>query len=174
MSSSAEPIPQRPPARPRSKVPFGYIVIGLVAVGIAILILATVSGGRYELEVGAVATAPEKFADKNVRVRGQIKEGSILATNENGRPLTRFTLVDENGHELDVVSRESPPDNFEGGKSCIVEGRYSGAGGHVESTRLTMKCPSKYEAEGNHPAGSEDLYQRYRTVPPDPAAGPRS
>lgn len=185
MSSSSEPLanssaprptdPAAPLARRRGRgIPFGYVVVGIIAVGIAVLIVATASSGRYELEVGAVATAPEQFDDKNVRVRGQIKEGSIVATIEEGRPVTRFTLVDEHGHELPIVSRESPPDNFEGGKSCIVEGRYSQAAGSVESTRLTMKCPSKYEAEGNGPAASEDLYERYRTAPAEPGAAPRS
>jgi len=183
MSTSAETHPAeaslsghkdatRPPQR--RGIPFGYIVIGLVAVGIAVLIVATATGGRYELEVGTVATAPDRFDDKDVRVRGQIKEGSILATMEDGKPLTHFTLVDGNGHELPIVSRESPPDNFEGGKSCIVEGRFSKEGGHVESTRLTMKCPSKYEAEGNGPSASDELYDRYRKAPGEPQGGPRS
>lgn len=173
MSSTAESLTT--PSRPtRRGIPFGYVVIALIVGGIAVLIVATASGGRYELEVGQVATAPEKFADKNVRVRGQIKQGSIVASTENGRPLTRFVLVDESGHELPIVTRDSPPDNFEGGKACIVEGRFDQDSGHVESTRLTMKCPSKYEAEGNTPAASEDLYQRYRSAPTDPAGGPRS
>lgn len=160
------------PAKPRQRgIPFGYVVAAIVVAGIAVLIIATVSGGRYELQVGQVTTAPEKFDDKDVRVRGQIKEGSIRTTTENGRPLTMFTIVDEHGNELPVVSRESPPDNFEGGKSCIVEGRYSQAGG-LESTRLTMKCPSKYEATDGHPAAEGDLYQRYKSAPP--ADGPRS
>src|SRR5262245_33966174 len=105
ISSSADSISTPAKARPerRAGIPFGYIVIALVVAGIAVLILATVSGGRYELEVGAVATAPEKFAEKNVRVRGQIKEGSIVSTAEGGRPLTRFTLVDAEGHELKVM-----------------------------------------------------------------------
>lgn len=174
MSSTAESLAS-PPRPARRGIPFGYIVIALVVGGIAVLIVATASGGRYELEVGQVATAPEKFDDKNVRVRGQIKEGSIVASTEEGRPLTRFVLVDESGHELPIVTRDSPPDNFEGGKACIVEGRFDRDTGHVESTRLTMKCPSKYEAEGNTPGGSEDLYQRYRNAPADQApGGPRS
>jgi len=164
-----------PPRARRHGVPFGYIVMALVVAGIGVLIVATASGGRYELEVGQVATAPEKFDAKNVRVRGQIKEGSIVTSNQDGHPLTRFLLVDEKGHELPIVTRESPPDNFEGGRSCIVEGRYSQADGQVESTRLTMKCPSKYEAEGNGPAKGDDLYQRYRKSPAEPAqGGPRS
>jgi len=179
MSTSAETITpeSKVPARAATRrgIPFGYIVMGLVAVGIGVLIVATATGGRYELEVGQVATAPDRFDDKDVRVRGQIKEGSIVAGMEDGRPLTRFTLVDGNGHELPIVSRESPPDNFEGGKSCIVEGRFTKEGGAVESTRLTMKCPSKYEAEGNTPAASDDLYDRYRKSPGEPVpGGPRS
>lgn len=169
MTTSAESLSN---AKPRARgIPFGYIVAAIIVAGIAVLIVATVSGGRYELLVGQVTTAPEKFDDKDVRVRGQIKEGSIRATTENGRPLTMFTIVDEHGNELPVVSRESPPDNFEGGKSCIVEGRYSKEAG-LESTRLTMKCPSKYEANDGKPAADGDLYQRYKSSPP--AEGPRS
>lgn len=169
-----------PPKRARqmrkSAIPFGYIVALLVVAGLVVVFVATASGGRYELDVAQVATAPEKFDGKNLRVRGQIKEGSIVATSEAGRPLTRFVLIDESGHELPVVSRESPPDNFEGGKSCIVEGKYtkSGEHGEVESTRLTMKCPSKYEAEGGAGKGADDLYQRYKQAPADPNAGPKS
>lgn len=161
MSTSAETIANA--KRPvRRGLPFGYIVIGIIAVGIGALIVATASGGRYEIEVGQVASAPERFAGSEVRVRGQIKEGSIVATTTNGQPLTRFTLVDENGHELPVVSHASPPDNFEGGKSCIVEGKLTDNGAYVESSRISMKCPSKYEAEGQTPAASNDkLRERY-------------
>jgi cytochrome c-type biogenesis protein CcmE len=162
------------PARSAAKrgIPFGYIVIGLIAAGIVALLFGTASGGRYELEVGQVVTTPDKFADKNVRVRGQIKDGSIVATNENGRPLTRFSIVDEHGHELPIVSRESPPDNFSAGKSCIVEGKYTESG-ILESTRLTMKCPSKYEADGQSPGtGAGGLYEQYKTAPAE--SGPRS
>ena len=160
----------------KSTIPFGYIVAALVVAGLVVVFVATASGGRYELDVSQVATAPEKFDGKNLRVRGQIKEGSIVATSEGGRPLTRFVLIDESGHELPIVSRESPPDNFEGGKSCIVEGKYTKTGEHgeVESTRLTMKCPSKYEAEGGAGKGADDLYQRYKQAPADPNAGPKS
>jgi cytochrome c-type biogenesis protein CcmE len=173
MSSHAELAPSRIKTAPKRTLPFGYIVIGLIATGIVLLLLTTASGGRYELEVGQVVTAPEKYVNKNVRVRGQIKDGSIFATIEEGRPMTRFTVVDEHGHELDIVSRESPPDNFEGGKSCIVEGKYS-EDGHLESTRLTMKCPSKYEADGQSPGtGAGGLYEQYKSTPPAPT-GPRS
>lgn len=173
-TTSAERSPSPRPAS-RGGIPFGYIVAAIVVIGIGVLIVATVSGGRYELVVGQVATAPDSFDGKSLRVRGQIKEGSISSGLDNGQPVTRFTLVDENGHELKVVTRESPPNNFEGGKMCIVEGRYDGAAGTVESTRLTMKCPSKYEAEGNGPKSSDDLYERYRKAPSESAPGaPRS
>jgi cytochrome c-type biogenesis protein CcmE len=169
---AATPIKSRARPAPRRSLPFGYVVVGLIAAGIAVLLVTTASGGRYELEVGQVVTTPEKFVNKNVRVRGQIKAGSIFATIEYGRPLTRFTVVDEHGHELAVVSRESPPDNFEGGKSCIVEGKYT-EDGLLESTRLTMKCPSKYEADGQQPGtGAGGLYEQYKTAPAP--TGPRS
>jgi cytochrome c-type biogenesis protein CcmE len=170
MSTHTESLATSAPKR--GGIPFGYIVIALIAAGIVVLLVTTASGGRYELEVGQVVTAPEKYLGKSVRVRGQIKDGSIFASVVDGRPLTRFTVVDEHGHELPIVSHESPPDNFEGGKSCIVEGRYSEEG-HVESTRLTMKCPSKYEAEGQTPgSGAGGLYEQYKTAPK--GTGPRS
>lgn len=172
MSSHTETEPIVSARAPRRGIPFGYIVIALVAAGLVVLLVATASGGRYELEVGQVVTAPEKYEGKNVRVRGQIKEGSIFASMKDGRPLTKFTVVDEHGHELPIVSRDSPPDNFEGGKSCIVEGRYT-EDGHLESTRLTMKCPSKYEADGQTPGtGAGGLYEQYKSAPKP--AGPRS
>lgn len=179
INAETEPLadsPARPskPGRPAAKkgIPFGYIVTAIIVGGVAVMLIATASGGRYELDVGQVVTAPEKFADKNVRVRGQIKDGSIVATTVDGKPLTKFSIIDEHGHELPIVSRDSPPDNFEGGKSCIVEGKYT-AGGFVESTRLTMKCPSKYEAEGQHPGtGADGMYQQYKSTPGE--SGPRS
>ena len=173
MSTSADTLSSSAPRPVRRGLPFGYIVIGIIVVGIGALIVATASGGRYELEVGVVATAPERFAGSEVRVRGQIKEGSIVATTINGQPLTRFTLVDENGHELPIVSNESPPDNFEGGKSCIVEGKLTDSASHVESTRISMKCPSKYEAEADAPAASNDkLRERYGGQRPTDGSGP--
>jgi cytochrome c-type biogenesis protein CcmE len=168
--SDTSPKQTKPPVK--RGIPFGYVVIAIIAVGITVLLVGTASGGRYELAVGEVVTRPEKFTDKNIRIRGQIKDGSIVATTENGRPLTRFSIVDEHGHELPIVSRESPPDNFSSGKSCIVEGKYTESG-IVESTRLTMKCPSKYEAEGQtEDTPSGDLYKRYGTPPTE--YGPRS
>lgn len=166
MTTSVEThsIPSVRKAPAKKSQSFGYIVVGLVVAGIAVLIATTASGGRYELEVGSVVTAPEKYEGKNVRVRGTIKDGSIFADVVEGRPLTRFVVVDEHGNELPVISRESPPDNFEGGKSCIVEGRYESTG-HLESTRLTMKCPSKYEADGQPGTGADGLYEQYKSAP---------
>jgi len=115
-------------------------------------------------------TEPERYHNKNVRVRGRIKQGSIVASIEDGRPLTHFTLLGENSKELAIISREEPPDSFEAGKMCIVEGRMFDWGrtdGYsLEATRITTKCPSKYAAEGDEvPSGAADLYEQYRSVP---------
>lgn len=165
MSHEAKPQGQQAAEGAPRGIPFGYIVIGLVVLGIVVLIAATTSGGRYELEVGQVVDSSEKYLGKNLRVRGQIKEGSIFSTIENGSPLTRFVIADEHGQELTIVTHDTPPDNFEPGKSCIIEGQYTEEG-HVESTRITMKCPSKYETDdGQIDPSNEDLYQKYRNAP---------
>ena len=63
MTTSAESLSN---AKPRARgIPFGYIVAAIIVAGIAVLIVATVSGGRYELLVGS--------SSRDIRLTGAVE-----------------------------------------------------------------------------------------------------
>ena len=134
---------QRQPSR------FAYPVIigGILAVGLVFVFISTASGGQYALEVGQVATSPERYDGKRVRLVGHIKAGSTQELVTAGQPELHFAIIDEQGHEVAVVYQQSRPDAYEEGRSCIVEGTLTEGGMRLDAQKLTVKCPSKYQTE---------------------------
>lgn len=55
-----------------------------------------------------------------------------------------FTMTDDGGRTMAVRFRGARPGNFEQAESVVAIGRYRD--GALESSRILVKCPSKYEA----------------------------
>jgi len=173
-------MPQRPrphgeratARRPR----VGLIIAAIVAVGFGLLLMASFTGGQYALELATVAESPEAFDGKRVRVVGNIKFGSVRRVIQEGQPLIRFAIIDDHGNELDVSYAQSPPDSFEEGREAIAEGVLVNGGHTLDATRLTVKCPSKYQTEDGMVEQSPEYYRERYGPGADPTGlgGPSS
>ncbi len=88
------------------------------------------------------------YEGRDVQVMGLVAQGS-LSRGEDGT--LSFDLTD--GEEaIRVVHKGPPPRNLDQGKQVVVVGRVSDDG-LVESSKVLVKCPSKYLSEGPTPLG---------------------
>ncbi|MCC6623193.1 MAG: cytochrome c maturation protein CcmE [Deltaproteobacteria bacterium] len=173
MSAQSEVERERTPSRGRREASkasgYGLIIAAIVAIGVGLVVFVTSSGGQSELTIAKVTATPDKYENRKLRVVGTIKQGSTASLAQNGRPETRFSIIDEEGRELPIVYRQALPDPYQEGRSAIVEGTF--ADGVVEANRLTVKCPSKYQSENGEPSDYDAYRERYMN---DAPAGPRS
>jgi cytochrome c-type biogenesis protein CcmE len=134
--------------KPMSKVPF---IFTMFAVGILVMVFLTgVSGGRYSLEIKAVLDNQTEYENKEIKVVGRIKADWY---EESGT--TIFVIHDDAGKEITISYAGNRPDPFKEGRKCIVEGRLR-PDGVIECSKLTVKCPSKYQSENDLDDGPEE------------------
>jgi len=140
--------------KPVSKVPF---IVTFLAVGIITLVFLTgISGGRYSLEIRSVLENQSEYENKEIKVVGRIKDGW---REEAGT--TVFVIHDDAGREITISYAHNRPDPFKEGRKCIVEGVLQ-PDGTIKCTKLTVKCPSKYQSENDLEGGKDSA---------DPATG---
>ncbi|MFI5395594.1 MAG: cytochrome c maturation protein CcmE [Candidatus Binatia bacterium] len=116
--------------------------LGGAFIGLAVAYLiasGTSETATYFLTVTEAASA-ERIGQ--VRVKGKVREGSVVRSPEEVR-LT-FVLTD-NEKQLPVFYHGVIPDLFAEGREVIVEGRLTPQGLIAEN--LLASCPSKYEPE---------------------------
>ena len=121
------------------------ILIGALIIVAAITYLAITGFTKstaYYVEVDGYLSKASALASQVVRVAGTVKTGSIKW--EPGSVWLKFTLAGQTG-ELPVVFKGIRPDNFEDGRTVVVEGK-PGADGVFAAKKLIIQCPSKYEA----------------------------
>lgn len=94
------------------------------------------------LDASELAVNPAKYSGENLRVRGNVKIGSVL---REGRE-ARFVL-ELNGKEVPVhfTGKSLLPDAFKDGVRARVDGHFKS--GTLEADHVEAKCASKYEAD---------------------------
>ena len=113
-------------------------VIVLVAMGV-LGYQGYVNSATYYYTVSEFASQQSAFADKNVRIAGNVTAGTI----ERQGSTLRFTMSDGQ-NSLPVVYKGVVPDSFKAGIEAVVLGKLNSEG-IFEATELLPKCPSKYE-----------------------------
>jgi cytochrome c-type biogenesis protein CcmE len=122
----------------RKKYIIGGVLL-LVAVGF-LLYTGFREGTIYYYTISELKENAETLADKEIRVAGQVADGSIEW--ESDSLTVRFTLVEE-GESLPVIYHGVAPDNLQEGREAVVGGKYD-AGGFFLADNILTKCPSKY------------------------------
>ncbi|HEY8425345.1 MAG TPA: cytochrome c maturation protein CcmE [Limnochordales bacterium] len=121
-------------------------LLAALVVGSAVLYLMAMGFTRtapYYLTVSEIQVRAGSLQDKPLRVAGVLVGDSIQWDVQNF--FLRFAITD--GQEtLTAEYRGVRPDNFEGGKQVIVEGRLRPDGVFV-ANQVMVQCPSRYEAE---------------------------
>jgi cytochrome c-type biogenesis protein CcmE len=91
-----------------------------------------------------VSFAEARRAGRQVQIAGKLEPNS--ARYEEQTHSLRFRLREEGGDILETTYSGTKPVNFEDAISIVAIGAYSG--GVFRSSRLLVKCPSKYEGVG--------------------------
>lgn len=116
------------------------VIAGFVAFGASAFRSAA---ARY------VGFAEARSATFTVQVKGRLDRGSVRLDTKTHE--LRFDLVDERGDRLPVVYAGTEPANFRQAPEVVAVGRYRE--GVLEAQRLLVKCPSKYQGQGEaHPS----------------------
>jgi len=100
-----------------------------------------------------VSFAEARASDRAVQVAGFPDHAGTSFDMENG--LFHFTMTNEEGETMAVNYEGAEPGNFSQAQSVVVIGRYEE--GVFNASQILVKCPSKYESQGDtHPgeAGS--------------------
>ena len=113
-------------------------VIVLVAMGV-LGYQGYVNSATYYYTVSEFASQQSTFTDKNVRVAGNVTDGTV----ERQGTTLKFTMTDGQD-SLPVVYKGVVPDSFKAGIEAVVLGKLNSEG-IFEATELLPKCPSKYE-----------------------------
>ena len=132
-------------ARGEGRLRSSRILIGAVIVVAAITYLAIAGFQKsttYYMEVDEYLNRAAEFGERVVRVNGSVQPGTIKW--ESSNVLLKFTLAGSAG-SIPVTFRGIRPDNFEDGRTVVVEGRRDKSGVFV-ARKLIIQCPSKYEA----------------------------
>jgi cytochrome c-type biogenesis protein CcmE len=133
------------------------LVVGLAAIAV----FATLGLLNFKQSMTPYVTFAEaKEAGRTVQVAGFPDHRGAGLDAEAG--LFTFTMKDEAGDQLRVVYPGGKPGNFDQAQSVVVVGTCDGD--VMEAKQILVKCPSKYETEGESHPGME-------TPEATPAAG---
>ena len=97
------------------------------------------SSATYYYTVTEFAGKQADFTDKNVRVAGNVTDGTIEKQGSN----LKFTMSDGQ-NDLKVAYKGVIPDTFKAGIQAVVLWKMNSEG-IFQATELLAKCPSKYE-----------------------------
>lgn len=108
----------------------------------------------YSKLVNEVLVKPEDFKDRELRVEGDLKQGSIKFREQ---PCEYRFVIGKEGKEMPVRFPQCiVPDTFKDGLGVqvSVQGRLTNEG-YFLANKVIAKCPSKYEMQQRQQAGEK-------------------
>jgi cytochrome c-type biogenesis protein CcmE len=147
------------------------LVFSVLAGGVAFLLLGSGADEAfvYSKLVDEVMEEPAAYADRKLRVEGDLRQGSVKFREDPCE--WRFVLHKE-GHEMPVQFPQCVvPDTFRDdmGISVVVEGELKGDGTFLAS-QVIPRCPSKYEMKEKLESGEKAPH----SMPASTSAAPES
>jgi cytochrome c-type biogenesis protein CcmE len=116
------PVPP-PPRRGKGRGRF-FVVIGLLAAGVSVLLYeGLLSSLNYFDTVDQVLAHRAQIGTESIRLEGVVVKGSVRRTN-NG---AAFALAGTDGREVQVINVGTPPQLFQTEIPVVVVGRFSTA-----------------------------------------------
>ncbi len=122
------------------------IVIGVTVIIAALLYLIFASfkdNTLYYMTVRELYSQDVLPVNKGLRINGTVVPSSI---NWNAQKIELAFILSEGKDSLAVVYKGPAPDQLANGQPAVVEGKLDGDG-VFHATKITLKCPSKYEAK---------------------------
>jgi cytochrome c-type biogenesis protein CcmE len=125
------------------------IVVALLAGAVAALLLSSSASDAfvYSKLVDEVMANPAEYKDRELRVEGMLKPGSIKFRED---PCEHRFVIEKSGKELPVqFSQCVVPDTFRDGMgiSVVVQGKLATSGDSFVANQVIPRCPSKYEMQ---------------------------
>ena len=119
------------------------VVIALVFVSaVGTLIILGVSSSMPVLKVPELLAHASKHPGQAVQL-----DGCKIVAIESRYPLRFEVAADgDSTRPIPVVSERSPPENFDVGKSVMLQGVYDLEQRNFDASTIITKCPSRYEA----------------------------
>lgn len=126
------------------------VVVLMLAAFAYLIFMGLQEGTMYYLEVSEFLVKLPTIGSEKVRVNGLVKKDTFVF-NSKERVLT-FVLKDIKGPAtLKVIYRGTPPDLVQEDKVTVVaEGSYDSQKKVFVSSKLLVKCPSKYEKQAKY------------------------
>lgn len=115
-------------------------IIGIIIIALAVgAILSTVADSSTFVNFAqAHAKQGEEF-----QVVGELNKDKEMNYNpEENANLFTFHMIDKDGQERKVFFHGSKPQDFERSEQIVVTGKFKE--GEFHSSKILMKCPSKY------------------------------
>jgi cytochrome c-type biogenesis protein CcmE len=124
------------------------VIVTLLGAAVAFLVFGSTASDAfvYSKLVNEVMTDPAQFAGRELRVEGQLKQGSIKFREE---PCEWRFVIEKAGKEMPVQFPQCVvPDTFRDGMgiSVTVQGKLTADGGFL-ANQVVPRCPSKYEMQ---------------------------
>lgn len=158
-SVAPAPAHEEAPAKAAPVWRVGLVLAALLA-GVGWLLLGSEASDAfvYSKLVHEVAQEPDDFAGREMRVEGDLREGSIQFREE---PCEWRFVLEKEGSSMPVSFPQCVvPDTFRDGMgiSVTVQGQIQSDGTFV-ANQVVPKCPSKYEMDEAETAGVERPYE---------------
>jgi cytochrome c-type biogenesis protein CcmE len=117
-----------------------------IVLGLGLLVIAAAFGftSFKKSMTPYVSFAEAQRASGMVQVNGVLADKNYVMN--KSEQYLEFKLKDEAGHVMTVEYRGVIPGNFDQATSIVAIGRYTGD--RFAADQLLVKCPSKYQAEG--------------------------
>jgi cytochrome c-type biogenesis protein CcmE len=134
------------PSGARAIVKIGVVMLGLGGL-VTYLLLSNQDVFVYSHMVDEVMASPERFADRTLRVEGDLVDGTVQFREDPCE--YRFTIAREQRQMHVDFPQCVVPDTFREGMgiSVVVEGRLA-EDGSFHASQVIPRCPSRYsEAE---------------------------
>lgn len=131
------------------------VVILIIAVAAAFMIGSVSESSSY-------ADFQEAFDNpgREYHVVGELDRSADIVYNPEVNPnITEFTMIDEAGEVRRVILNKSKPQDFERSESVVLIGKAQGDEFHA--SEMLMKCPSKYNADGEFVPHDEEYKEYY-------------
>lgn len=119
------------------------LVLVLIALTIGFIVSAIGDSSTYANAQEALSNPGEEY-----HVVGTLnKDVPVVYNPSEDASATYFTLLDNQGVEMPVVLHKAKPQDFERSESVVLIGE-ANEEGTFHATDVLMKCPSKYNDQG--------------------------
>jgi len=121
------------------------ILIPIALITVSLIVIAFFSSKDTSftlLDASELASHPDKYSDDNLRVRGNVKIGSVV---REGREARFILELDNKEIPVHFTGKTLLPDAFKEGVKARVDGKY--VSGILVADHVEAKCATKYEAE---------------------------